>query len=271
MLTPSEQGKSRTTRFCPVGSIMVKETKIEERLARYIELFPIPVAVFDQEFNLVDYNSIFEKAFADHLNDPEFLKSLFTEPNVVKSTLSGEQKKYYVLYFPTKVVKIKTIEELLFWLKDYVETLKFVGALSNDIDYDPTLLLNLFDAHYKDDFISRPTDRKYLPKPSRVAGVSVSNFIERSLIEGYLRRLKFKPVIKWGNESIVELINTTNPNIVIVSDENEVIQIPDTVPVILVSDFGRRVQLKNKYPHVIVLERPVSFENFKLALKDALL
>ena len=40
--------------------MMVKESKIEERLARYIEIMPIPVVILDDKFNLVDYNRFFE-------------------------------------------------------------------------------------------------------------------------------------------------------------------------------------------------------------------
>ncbi len=244
---------------------MLRNPKITDRLTRYIEILPIPVAVFDEEFNLLDYNHIFEEKYSSTLEDKEFLKSLWDRKDAVKGVLMGEHKKFNILYLPKEVIRIKDVDDLVVQIEEYIETLKVVGALAEDFTFSKLFV---------------PVKTSETPKKERkfsaiatkdIAAISVSNFIERSLIEGYLRRLNFKPIIRWGNETIIDLLNIVGSlSLIVLNDEDEIPFIPGNIPIILIADFGKRVSLLKKYPRIVILERPVSFEDFKLAVQKAL-
>ena len=243
--------------------MMVKESKIEERLAKYIEIMPIPVVILDDKFNLVDYNRFFEERYGQYINDVEYIRKLKDKSGVVIGTIMGEDRVYNILYFPREVVKIRTMDELLFQIGEYIETLKIVGALAPSLQYERLLSLLPKTQHSISlPYINEKTNYK-------TAVISISNFIERSLIEGYLRKLGFKPLIKWGNESLFDLLKITEDiTLVVLSDESEIPLVPKKIPVIFLSDFGKIVHLQSKYPYIKIVERPVSFENFKLAVGD---
>ena len=243
--------------------MMVKESKIEERLARYIEIMPIPVVILDDKFNLVDYNRFFEERYGQYINDVEYIRKLKDKTGVVIGTIMGEDRVYNILYFPREVVRIRTMDELLFQISEYIETLKIVGALAPSLQYER--LLSLFPKAQHSVSLSYPSEKTNY----KTAVISISNFIERSLIEGYLRKLGFKPLIKWGNENLFDLLKITDDvTLVVLSDESEIPLVPKKIPVIFLSDFGKIVHLQSKYPYIKIVERPVSFENFKLAVGD---
>ncbi len=242
---------------------MVKESKIEESLARYIEIMPIPVVILDNKFNPIDYNRFFEERYGQYINDIEYIRDLKDKKDVVVGTVVGEDKAYNILYFPREVVRIQTIDELLFQIGEYIETLKVVGALAPSLQYKE--LLSLFPKTQHSVSLSHTNEKTNY----KTAVISISNFIERSLIEGYLRKLGFKPLIKWGNESLFDLLKIIDDiTLVVLSDESEIPLVPKKIPVILLSDFGKIVHLQSKYPYIKIVERPISFENFKLALGD---
>ena len=238
-----------------------------EGLAKFLEILPIAIAILDEDFQLVDFNSAFENFLGGETDDnPVNLEKLWEKQTAVKGTIeSPDGYIFKLLIFPDVISEISNEEDFLVQLRVYLDGLKFAKVLNVDDKKLMNRIAKEFTAKKPDTY--KMLDRK---KNFALAKAIIANrnFVERNILEEFVRKLGYHPIVRWLEDDIEKLIDISgNVEFVVISDNIESLLRSIKIPAIILVDFGRKVEISKKFPDAQIIERPLNFEDFKEAVE----
>jgi len=246
---------------------MDKNSKFQNALIKYIEILPVAIAIIDEDFSILDYNAVFEQTHLmkqEQLHKyPDKIKRLWENPSTINATISDyDGKEYKLLILPDETIHINSLDDFMMLIKLYLDSLKWTVSLNVEgLKFAEKMKQIL--KQLKDQTESIKT--KSISEVNQKVIVAVRNFVERNMIENFLRKLLYKPILRWGNEDIGDLLSMIDNVSFVVVNEKMLTQIGSiNIPIIVLTDFGKKFSIKQKYPNVNILERPISFENFRM-------
>ncbi len=238
-----------------------------EGLAKFLEILPIAIAILDEDFQLVDFNFAFENFLGGETDDnPVNFKKLWERQTAVKGTIeSPDGYIFKLLIFPDVISEINNEEDFLVQLRVYLDGLKFAKVLNIDDKKLMSRIAKEFTAKKPDTY--KMFDRK---KNFALAKAIIANrnFVERNILEEFVRKLGYHPIVRWLEDDIEKLIDISgNVEFVVISDNIESLLRSIKIPAIILVDFGRKVEISEKFPDAQIIERPLNFEDFKEAVE----
>lgn len=237
----------------------------------YLEFLPIGIAVFTETFRLVSYNQTLadelkkESFPTDYEELSKFLQTLWESPDVVTAEISfSHEGKYKLLILPTIKNSFNSKSDIETYLGKYFGYLKATPK-----EYDKKFnIREILNERSKAKTIS--PEIASIEKEGKVGVLLLCGepFLT-DFLEVVLRRLDYVPIIVSSREEIREIKKISHLAKIMIGCEEFGEEMKQySLPMIIITEFGRKSEAKKRFPDTIIIEKPPKFDEITKALNE---